>query len=152
MKNKANIGGDINNVAKLKQNRIDVATAIANMVAKNDAMADKFAVRGGSSGSLPVHTTITLGADVESDVGSTPRQVQLIVNYLNRLGGTATIADLNKLSESAPHGNLFWGKGSVAYEQTVGKVASHYLGKLLGEKEWDLKNLKGKSELISIVS
>ena len=101
----------------------------------------------GNSG-VNLNQTVTLGADVEGAIGSVPKQVRLLCQYLAMHGNSATFEQLNQYAEKAV-GIEYWGRGSIAYEQTVAKIASHYMDKLLGNVAWS-KTL-GKQEIICLV-
>ena len=92
---------------------------------------------------------VTFGADASSEWDNCPRQVQLLLNYIHELGGTATLKQLNDFSETSEAN--FWGRGDEIYNQTVSKITGHYLSRLTGADEWERKNLKGKAEIIKIV-
>ena len=151
MKKQANIGGNIKSVAKLKQDRQEIEEAKASIDAKKDMLANPYAVAGGSSGSVPLGTRLTLGSD-SMDSLSCPKQVRLVASYLFELGGTATLAELNAFAESA-EGVNFWGRQEGSpYEQTVSKIVAHYFNLMVGEVAWDRKALRGKAEIVRVVS
>ena len=101
----------------------------------------------GNSG-INLNQTVTLGADVEGAIGSVPKQVRLLCQYLAVHGNSATFEQLNKYGDTAV-GVEFWGRGSIAYEQSVAKIASHYMDKLLGSVAWS--NKLGKQEILRLV-
>ena len=103
-----------------------------------------------SSGGVSVNLLVCIGADAEASYASTPRQVQLVLNYLFELGGQATIQQLNEFATKA-EGNQFWGySNGDAYEQAPSKIMAHYFPRMTGDTEWSTK--KGKLELIRLVS
>jgi hypothetical protein len=102
-----------------------------------------------SGGGANLNMKVTIGADAGAEYSNTPRQCQVLLNYLYELGGTATLKQLNEFSETS--GAEFWGRGDEIYNQTVSKITGHYLSRLTGADEWERKNLKGKAEIIKIV-
>ena len=102
---------------------------------------------GGNSG-VNLKQTITLGADVDSAISSVPKQVRLLCQYLAVHGNSATFEQLNQYADKAV-GVEYWRRGSTAYEQSVAKIASHYMDKLLGNVAWSDK--LGKQEIICLV-
>ena len=133
---------------KREKDRLAVKTAVANIDKKK---ADNpFTLTGkGGSGSVPLTMTLSLTDNALTDRVVAPRQVQLVLNYLHELGGTATLKQLNDFSETSEAN--FWGRGDEIYNQTVSKITGHYLSRLTGATEWERKNLKGKAEIIKIV-
>ena len=103
--------------------------------------------RGSSGANL--NMTIEFGADIDRAIASIPKQCRLMCQYLVHHNELATFQQLNDYADKAD-GVEFWGKGSEAYEQSVSKIASHYMPKLLGEVEWSKK--LGKLEVIRLVS
>ena len=103
--------------------------------------------RGASGANL--NMTIEFGADIDRAIASIPKQCRLMCQYLVHHNEVATFQQLNDYATKAD-GVEFWGKGSEAYEQSVSKIASHYMPKLLGEVEWSKK--LGKLEVIRLVS
>lgn len=100
-----------------------------------------------TGGGLHSNMKVTIGADAQSEYQNLPRQIQLVLNYVYDLGGTATMGDINTFSESAS-GNQFWGRGDSSYEQTPSKITAHYSPKVFGDKEWSKK--LGKLEILKI--
>ena len=151
-------GGNVKSVAKLKQDRKDVAEAMAKTDAKRDMLANPsaltkanpYAVAGSSSGSVPLGTRLTLGSD-SMDSLNCPKQVRLVASYLFELGGSATLAELNAFAEKA-EGINFWGRQEGnPYEQTVSKIVAHYFNLMVGDVAWDRKALRGKAEIVRVV-
>tara|TARA_X000001316_G_C901317_1_gene19453 strand:+ start:254 stop:625 length:372 start_codon:yes stop_codon:yes gene_type:complete len=101
-----------------------------------------------TGGGLHSNVKVTIGADAQAEYQNLPRQIQLNLNYVFDLGGTATMGDINAFSETAS-GNQFWGRGDSSYEQTPSKVIAHYSPKVFGDKEWSKK--LGKLEIFKIV-
>ena len=101
-----------------------------------------------TGGGLHSNMKVTIGADAQSEYQNLPRQVQLVLNYVHDLGGTASMAEINAFSETAS-GNQFWGRGDSSYEQTPSKITAHYSAKVFGDKEWNKK--LGKLEILKIV-
>ena len=100
-----------------------------------------------TGGGLHSNVKVTIGADAQAEYQNLPRQIQLNLNYVFDLGGTATMGDINTFSESAS-GNQFWGRGDSSYEQTPSKITAHYSPKVFGDKEWSKK--LGKLEILKI--
>ena len=100
-----------------------------------------------TGGGLHSNVKVTIGADAQAEYQNLPRQIQLVLNYVYDLGGTATMGDINTFSESAS-GNQFWGRGDSSYEQTPSKITAHYSPKVFGDKEWSKK--LGKLEILKI--
>ena len=101
-----------------------------------------------TGGGVNLSMKVTIGADAQAEYQNLPRQVQLVLNYVYDLGGTATMGDINSFSETAS-GNQFWGRGDSSYEQTPSKITAHYSPKVFGDKEWSKK--LGKLEILKIV-
>ena len=99
-----------------------------------------------TGGGVNLNMKVTIGADAQAEYQNLPRQIQLVLNYIFDLGGTAT-GDINSFSESAT-GNQFWGRGDSSYEQTPSKITAHYSAKVFGNKEWSKK--LGKLEILKI--
>jgi len=100
-----------------------------------------------TGGGLHSNMKVTIGADAQAEYKNLPRQIQLVLNYVYDLGGTATMGDINAFSETAS-GNQFWGRGDSSYEQTPSKITAHYSPKVFGDKEWSKK--LGKLEILKI--
>jgi len=100
-----------------------------------------------TGGGLHSNMKVTIGADAQAEYKNLPRQIQLVLNYVFDLGGTATMGDINAFSETAS-GNQFWGRGDSSYEQTPSKITAHYSPKVFGDKEWSKK--LGKLEILKI--
>ena len=100
-----------------------------------------------TGGGVNLSMKVTIGADAQSEYQNLPRQIQLVLNYVYDLGGTATMGDINTFSETAS-GNQFWGRGDSSYEQTPSKITAHYSPKVFGDKEWSKK--LGKLEILKI--
>ena len=126
------------------QAKIDAKTS-NDKLAKRDFTAHL--TRGASGANLSM--TVMLGADVDRAIASIPKQCRLMCQYLVHHNEVATFQQLNDYADKAD-GVEFWGKGTTAYEQSVAKIASHYMPKLLGEVEWSKK--LGKLEVIRLVS
>lgn len=101
-----------------------------------------------TGGGVNLGMKVTIGADAQSEYQNLPRQVQLVLNYVYDLGGTATMGDINNFAEIAS-GAQFWGRGDSSYEQTPSKITAHYSAKVFGDKEWNKK--LGKLEILKIV-
>ena len=128
--------------------KADAKAKLAKL-AKDDAKRDfsAYVTRGASGANLDM--TIELGADIDRAISQLPKQVKLMCQYLVKSGGVANFKTLNEYAERAD-GVEYWGKGTIPYEQSVSKIASHYMSKLLGEKAWSKK--LGKQEIIRVVS
>ena len=100
-----------------------------------------------TGGGVNLNMKVTIGADAQAEYQNLPRQIQLVLNYVFDLGGTATMGDINAFSETAT-GNQFWGRGDSSYEQTPSKITAHYSPKVFGDKEWSKK--LGKLEILKI--
>ena len=124
------------------QAKID-AKASNDKLAKRDFTAHL--TRGASGANLSM--TVMLGADVDRAIASIPKQCRLMCQYLVHHNELATFQQLNDYADKAD-GVEFWGKGTTAYEQSVAKIASHYMPKLLGEVAWSKK--LGKLEIIRL--
>tara|TARA_R100000544_G_C2206007_1_gene49297 strand:- start:43 stop:519 length:477 start_codon:yes stop_codon:yes gene_type:complete len=124
------------------QAKID-AKANNDKLAKRDFTAHL--TRGASGANLSM--TVMLGADVDRAIASIPKQCRLMCQYLVQHNEVATFQQLNDYADKAD-GVEFWGKGTTAYEQSVAKIASHYMPKLLGEVAWSKK--LGKLEVIRL--
>ena len=65
-----------------------------------------------------------------------PPQVQKILNYLEALGGSATVQEIMDLSEVATGGNIWKHNDIKPYRQDVAQVIEHYERQLLGDLSW----------------
>lgn len=101
-----------------------------------------------TGGGVNLGMKVTIGADAQAEYQNLPRQIQLVLNYVYDLGGTATMADINAFSETASD-SQYWGRGDRAYEQTPSKITAYYSPKVFGAKEWNKK--LGKLEILKIV-
>ena len=117
-----------------------------NKVTANTKTANPFNPTS-TGGGVNLNMKVTIGADAQAEYQNLPRQIQLVLNYVYDLGGTATMGDINTFSESAS-GNQFWGRGDSSYEQTPSKITAHYSPKVFGDKEWSKK--LGKLEILKI--
>jgi len=117
-----------------------------NKVTANTKTANPFNPTS-TGGGVNLNMKVTIGADAQAEYQNLPRQIQLVLNYVYDLGGTATMGDINAFSETAS-GNQFWGRGDSSYEQTPSKITAHYSPKVFGDKEWSKK--LGKLEILKI--
>ena len=117
-----------------------------NKVTANTKTANPFNPTS-TGGGVNLNMKVTIGADAQAEYQNLPRQIQLVLNYVFDLGGTATMGDINAFSETAT-GNQFWGRGDSSYEQTPSKITAHYSSKVFGDKEWSKK--LGKLEILKI--
>ena len=101
-----------------------------------------------TGGGVNLNMKVTIGADAQAEFHNLPRQIQLVLNYVYDLGGTASMADINNFAETASD-SQYWGRGDRAYEQTPSKITAHYSAKVFGSKEWNKK--LGKLEVLKIV-
>ena len=116
------------------------------MAAIEKRLAEMTAPVGGK-GLIPVNLRLTV-VDGAIDRAMLPKQVQLVMNYIDALGGTATIADVNKLAEVAK-GAQAWGRNDgQPYEQTPQKIIGHYMSRIVGDVEWSKS--KGKAAVLSL--
>jgi|TARA_Y100001951_G_scaffold97151_1_gene96613 hypothetical protein len=139
-----------NKVTKTDMRPMAQRNADAKVKAQADLAQRDFTAhlaRGTSGANLGM--TVTLGADVDSAIAQLPKQCKLLCQYLAKQGGTATFQVLNDYADTAD-GVEYWGKGTIPYEQSVAKIASHYMAMLLGEKAWSKK--LGKQEIIRVVA
>tara|TARA_R110000751_G_C13530476_1_gene453831 strand:+ start:183 stop:590 length:408 start_codon:yes stop_codon:yes gene_type:complete len=124
----------------LTQSRTDREAKAKAASAKLAGMSAPVSKSGSS-----LSTTITLITDAPNR-SSRPAQVQKILNYLEALGGSATLGDLDELSIIATGGNLWAFDAHKPYAQDVPAVIHHYIGKLRGTESWG--KLKGKQAYI----
>ena len=115
------------------------------MAAIEKRLAEMAAPVGGK-GLIPINLRLTV-VDGAIDRAMLPKQVQLVMNYIDALGGTATIADVNKVAEVAK-GAQAWGRNDgQPYEQTPQKIIGHYMAKLTGSADWSKS--KGRVKALS---
>ena len=135
-------------MSKKEQTVQEAVTAIAAAKAK---LANLTAPTGGSGN---LSSRVTLIKDVSfRHRYRRPPQVQKILNYLEALGGSATIEELIDLSEVATGGNV-WMKNDVEhYRQDVADVFDHYHSRLTGQISWSAKErrLLAKGEKLTKV-
>ena len=113
-----------------------------------DTKGLKFQNIANTGGQLSASQVLSIGADAEADYTAYPKQIRLVLAYIE-LGNT-TVADIDAYAVKA-EGNLFWGRGVNAYEQTPSKILNHYFNQMTGAVTWQNK-LKAKSEAIRVVS
>ena len=144
---KAAIKAQSNNPLPTMAQRKATAKAVARAeldTAKRDFTAHL--MRGNSGVNL--NMKVEFGADVDSSISSVPKQIRLLCQYMTHFGNRATFQQLNDYADKAV-GIEFWGRGDIAYEQSVAKIGSHYMDKLLGKVEWSKK--LGKQEILRLV-
>ena len=131
---------------KREKDRLAVKTAVANIDKKK---ADNpFTLTGkGGSGSVPLTMTLSLTDNALTDRVVAPRQVQLVLNYLHELGGTATVLQLNEFSVTASGEQTWCAQDGRVYDQTPQKILRTYIDKMLGTDEWSKS--KGIRPLVS---
>ena len=106
-----------------------------------DARLEAMAAPVGGKGLLPLTMRLTLNKDALGNAAILPKQVQLII------GGSATIAEVNKLADRAK-GAQAWGRSDgQPYEQSANKVIAHYMARLNGSAEWSKS--KGKVTVLT---
>ena len=89
---------------------------------------------GGSSNSISVDLKVTLIDGV--DTTNLPKQVQLIANYIQALGGTTTVRDINDLGSIAKGAQAWARADGTPYEQSPQRVLAHYFDKCNGSVAW----------------
>ena len=125
-------------MSKKEQTIEEAKTAIAAAKAKLANLSAPVAGSGGANLGLRV----SLVKDISGNRYRRPPQVQKILNYLEALGGSATLQELVDLSEVATGGNV-WMKNSVDhYKQDVADVFDHYQSRLTGQISWSAKECK----------
>tara|TARA_R110000751_G_scaffold92284_1_gene180710 strand:- start:1469 stop:1876 length:408 start_codon:yes stop_codon:yes gene_type:complete len=90
---------------------------------------------------MALDTTITLIADVPNR-SARPKQAQLILNYLEALGGTATVEEVHELSLIATGANLWTRTSNTPYVQDVPEALNHYKNFLRGTQAWGKRKAK----------
>ena len=122
------------------QSTADAITAIEKRLAEMAAPV-------GGKGLIPITLRLTVSKDAHTNKHLMPKQCQLVINYLTALGGSATIAEINKLAEVAK-GAQAWGRNDgQPYEQTPQKIIGHYMAKLTGSADWSKS--KGRVKALS---
>ena len=112
-----------------------------------DAILADMAAPGNGKGLVPATMRLTVSKDALTNSALLPKQCQLVLNYLTALGGSATIAEVNKVAESAK-GAQAWGRNDgKPYEQSPQKIIGHYMAKLTGSAEWSKS--KGKVRVLT---
>ena len=89
---------------------------------------------GGSSNSISVDLKVTLIDGV--DTTNLPKQVQLIANYIQALGGTTTVRDINDLGSIAKGAQAWARADGTPYEQSPQRVLAHYFNKCNDSVAW----------------
>jgi hypothetical protein len=108
-------------------------------------LANTQAPRAGGSGSnMGMRLTLVENA---ANRYARPPQVQKILNYLEALGGSATVQEIMDLSEVATGGNVWKKNITEPYKQDVATVLEHYHAKLLGEVSWMRSEAKANSKV-----
>ena len=136
-----------------------VAEAVINVTERK---ANPFAPTGkGGKGGVALNMSVSLTDNATADYVVAPRQVQLVLAYIqdyelgdtveeayiHSLGGTATVQQLNDVAVKAT-GDMTWCRPSgVLYEQTPQKIMRTYITKMKGELEWSKS--KGLKSLVS---
>jgi len=93
--------------------------------------------KGGSGVSLT--STLTLSKDAHSNYTKCPRQVQLVLNYLHEMGGSASVKELNDFATLAEGTNTWCRPSGELYEQTPAKILQTYITAMKGERVWNKK-------------
>ena len=101
----------------------------------NTALADMLAPSMGS-GSANLAMRLTLVKDIPNSRYNRPPQVQKILNYIEALGGTATVAEIMQLADVATGGNIWKRNLTTPYRQDVATVIEHYHLRLVGSVSW----------------
>jgi hypothetical protein len=95
---------------------------------------------------------LTLTDNAESLMSNNPpRQVVLVCQLLDDLGGSATVGQLNELIIGMMNdkSDTFWvDKKSEAYVQDIYPVMAAYLNKMIGKEDWTSK--KGSFTLVEV--
>ena len=112
-----------------------------------DARLEAMAAPKNGSGSISVNVRLTLNKDALGNAAILPKQCQLVVNYLTALGGSATVAEINKLADRAKGAQAWALDSGQPYEQTPQKIISHYMPKLNGSAVWSKS--KGKVTILT---
>tara|TARA_R100000234_G_scaffold91496_1_gene59647 strand:+ start:175 stop:600 length:426 start_codon:yes stop_codon:yes gene_type:complete len=79
------------------------------------------------------------------------RQVVLVCQLLDDLGGSATVGELNEMILACMHdkADTFWvDSKSEAYVQDIYPVMASYLDKMIGKEDWTSK--KGSFTLVEV--
>jgi len=104
----------------------------------------------GGSGTLPDHAVLTLVDQPVHLKQAAPRQVQLLLNYIKNLGGSATVEQLLMAADIAT-GTKRWLRASgKEYRQDVAQIGAHYQAKLVGNSPWEKQGIVGKVAFVTI--
>ena len=131
------------------KDRLAVKTATANVdKRKAEITNSSVTLTGrGTGGGVALNMSLTLTSTAASDSILAPRQVQLVIAYLEHLGGTATVQDLNNFAEKC-EGVYAWNTSSGSpYEQTPQKIMAKYMRQMKGLDAWSKS--KGNKPLVS---
>ena len=88
------------------------------------------------SGSANLAMRLTLVKDIPNNRYNRPPQVQKILNYVEALGGSATVAEIMQLADVATGGNIWKRNLTTPYKQDVAQVIEHYHLRLVGSVSW----------------
>tara|TARA_R110000822_G_scaffold295773_1_gene418029 strand:+ start:311 stop:748 length:438 start_codon:yes stop_codon:yes gene_type:complete len=103
----------------------------------------------GGSGSVSETRVLTLVDGYKDHMSKVCRQESLVISYLEALGGSACIGELNDLASEVKEGEFKWAYASgTKYEQDPQEILKTYLGRLTGNKVWS-KDLVEKLTLMS---
>ena len=149
MKHKPQVGTKkvgMGSKSKLNKNgSIDKEAFLAALAADTDVK-----VGTGGSGSLPDHTVLTLVDQPLHLKQAAPRQVQLMLNYIKNLGGSATVGQLLMAADIATGTNHWSRPSGKEYRQDVAQIGAHYQARLAGNAPWEKKGLEGKIAFVTI--
>ena len=112
-----------------------------------DARLAAMAAPVGGKGLVPATMRLTVSKDAHTNKHLVPKQCQLVLNYLTALGGSATIAEVNKVAESATGAQAWERYAGKPYEQSPQKIIGHYMAYLTGSAEWSKS--KGKVRVLT---
>ena len=124
------------------KDRLAVKTATANVdKRKAEITNSSVTLTGrGTGGGVVLNMSLTLTSTAASDSILAPRQVQLVIAYLEHLGGTATVQQINEVAVKAK-GDMTWCRPSgELYEQTPQKIMCTYIKKMKGLDAWNKSN------------
>ena len=104
------------------------------------------------SGGANANMRLTLTDNAESLMSNNPpRQVVLVCQLLDDLGGSATVGQLNELIIGMMNdkSDNFWvDSKSEAYVQDIYPIMTAYLNKMIGKEDWTSK--KGSFTLVEV--
>tara|TARA_R110001583_G_scaffold191006_1_gene355771 strand:+ start:1324 stop:1731 length:408 start_codon:yes stop_codon:yes gene_type:complete len=125
-----------------------IEEAKAKIAAAKAKLANLAAPASGGCGASP--NVVITRLKFQVPVSFLPRQVQLILGYLEALGGTATVGEVSDLGDVATGAHRWCKSSGEEYDQDTMTSLDHYAknGMLEGNRAWTAKKCGGKHAIL----